>query len=72
LLWCQCCPVRGRTMENELIRQWEHMHERLTRGRGGDPCDEYNIVLLCGDCHEYIHKNPEWATLHNFLESATS
>lgn len=65
LFWCQCCPVRHKQPE-----RWTDMHERKLRSRGGDPCDEWNIILLCRDCHDYIHKNPAWATEHDFMEHA--
>lgn len=70
LLWCQCCPARGFTMENELIRRWTDMHERVLRSRGGDATDESNIILLCRECHEYVHKHPEWATANGFMAHA--
>lgn len=65
-IFCQCCPVRH--PDSRLWQRWTDMHERVLRSRGGDPCDEYNIVLLCRDCHDYIHKNPEWATKNGFME----
>lgn len=34
------------------------MHERLPRGRGGDPTDPANILLLCRLCHSLCHQFP--------------
>lgn len=28
-----------------------HVHERVSRARGGDPTDPSNCLLLCFDCH---------------------
>jgi hypothetical protein len=33
---------------------WSEMHEVLTRGRGGDPTDESNILCLCARCHRWV------------------
>lgn len=66
LYHCECCPVRGK----DPVERWTDLHERLTRARGGDPCDELNVIRLCRDCHAFIHAHPEWATANNFLESA--
>ena len=65
LYHCECCPVRGKDPE-----LWTDLHERVLRSRGGDATDEANVIRLCRDCHEYIHKNPEWATANNFMAHA--
>ncbi|MBW3663541.1 MAG: hypothetical protein KY469_10615 [Actinobacteria bacterium] len=44
-------------------------HEPLTRGRGGDPADAAQIVLVCAICHRRIHDNPEEATARGLLIS---
>jgi hypothetical protein len=46
------------------------MHEILTRGRGGDPLDKENILLVCRPCHEIITKNTKWAEHHGFVRKA--
>ena len=33
-------------------------HEVLRRSQGGDPTDPSNIILVCRECHEWIHSHP--------------
>lgn len=47
------------------------MHEILSRGRGGNPLDKNNILLVCRPCHEMITKNTVWAESKGFLRKAT-
>jgi hypothetical protein len=49
--------------------QWEgtDVHELKTRGRGGDPNDESNCILLCRLCHRYITDNPAWSEENGFV-----
>lgn len=35
-----------------------HVHEILTRARGGDILDESNCMVVCARHHEWIHANP--------------
>jgi 5-methylcytosine-specific restriction endonuclease McrA len=46
------------------------LHEVLSRGRGGSPLDENNIVLLCRICHSFVTVNPKQAVEEGFLRSA--
>lgn len=34
------------------------MHERLPRGRGGDPLDPSNVIHACAACHMWTHLHP--------------
>lgn len=43
-------------------RPSEHLHEKLTRARGGSIMDETNIMLLCSLHHSWVHSNPAHAT----------
>lgn len=43
------------------IGEIEHLHEVLTRGRGGDPTDRENILAICAPCHDWIHGHPREA-----------
>lgn len=45
-------------------------HEVLTRGRGGSIVDEANILLVCRQCHEWIHAWPIAAKGYGLLKSA--
>lgn len=47
----------------EFCRQSDsqHVHERLTRARGGSILDESNCVCLCPTCHRYVHDHPDYA-----------
>jgi hypothetical protein len=51
---------------------WSEMHEVLTRGRGGDPTDESNILCLCARCHRHITVNPEEAESLGLMRSMTA
>jgi len=42
-------------------------HEVLTRGRGGSATDPANILLVCRECHTWIHDNPQAAEAHGLL-----
>jgi hypothetical protein len=33
----------------------EHVHEKLTRARGGNPNDPDNCLYVCSICHDHIH-----------------
>lgn len=56
--FCQCgC---GKT--------WDHMHERLPRGRGGSPVDKDNILCLHHECHDWAHTHPKEAKARGLLE----
>lgn len=48
----------------------DHMHEVLTRGRGGSALDVENIRLLCERHHRAVHRWPLLATSLGFLRSA--
>ena len=42
-------------------------HEKLTRARGGSITDPANILCVCADCHDAIHRNIAEATRRGFL-----
>lgn len=44
-----------------------HVHEVLTRARGGSILDESNCRAVCASCHRRIHDNPKWATEQRLL-----
>lgn len=50
------------------LKVWPHTcagpldgHEPLPRGRGGDPTDVDNVVIVCRKAHDHLHGHPEWA-----------
>ena len=47
---CERCG-RAVKMASSYFREVGHVHETVTRARGGDPNDPSNCVLLCYDCH---------------------
>lgn len=47
-------------------------HEILTRARGGSATEPENILLVCRNCHDWIHNNPVKAKQLGFLKSATA
>lgn len=47
-----------------------HVHEPLTRARGGSIVDPKNAVGTCWWCHAMIHDHPAEATARGFLRSA--
>jgi hypothetical protein len=51
-------------------RASEHVHEKLTRARGGDILDPTNVLAVCFHCHRAIHDNPAWATAKGLLISS--
>lgn len=65
---------RGNACEALVEDECRHVandgHEILTRGRGGDPTDPANILLVCRQCHDWIHANPAAATERGLLRSA--
>lgn len=48
----------------------DHIHEPLTRARGGRTDDIENMLAVCWACHRWIHDNPREATERGFLRSA--
>ena len=53
---CQRCGYRGQVV-----------HEKLTRARGGSITDEANCVVLCNDCHQWVHGHPAQAAMEGWL-----
>lgn len=51
---------------------WTDMHEILTRGRGGDPTDEANILCLCRRHHEYVTTHEEEARRMGLVRARTA
>lgn len=45
--------------------QIHHKHGR----RGNNYLDVMTWISTCQHCHDYIHRNPEWATKNGFLGS---
>ncbi|HEX7022621.1 MAG TPA: HNH endonuclease signature motif containing protein [Trueperaceae bacterium] len=42
------------------------MHHRRRRAQGGKDSPE-NLLLLCRECHDFIHHNPAWAYERGYL-----
>jgi hypothetical protein len=49
----------------------DHVHEILSRARGGSITDEANCLDLCWWHHNRVHLNPAWATERGLLRSRT-
>lgn len=47
----------------------EHVHEKLTRARGGNPNHPANCLYVCSTCHEHIHLRPAAAEAAGLLIS---
>lgn len=45
-------------------------HEILSRGRGGDPADPDNVLLVCRKCHDWIHAHPREALAKGLLKNS--
>lgn len=45
-----------------------HIHEVLSRARGGSILDESNCLAVGSSCHRRIHDNPKWAEAHGLLK----
>lgn len=50
-------------------RRSVHIHEILTRARGGSILDEVNCLAVCDQCHRWIHEHPRAAEIIGALES---
>lgn len=44
------------------VERSEHVHEKLTRARGGDILDPQNVLAVCAWHHRWIHEHPLQAT----------
>lgn len=44
-----------------------HVHEPLTRARGGSIVDPSNAKLACAACHAWVHEHPKAATVRGLL-----
>ena len=51
---CEACPYTPSDIGANPPRPFDDLHEVLTRGRGGDPTDPANILLVCRTCHDWI------------------
>lgn len=49
-----------------------HLHEPLTRARGGDILDPANTVAVCAYCHSAIHDNPAVAVARGLMVPSTA
>ena len=67
---CEACPHTpvGATPP----RPFDDMHEVLTRGRGGDPLDCANILLVCRDCHKWITEHETEARAAGLVRARTA
>lgn len=68
--YCQGCPVTPVGAEDP--RPWTDMHEVLTRGRGGDPTDEANILCLCRPCHKWVTEHETAARALGLVRARTA
>lgn len=50
---CEACA----RLHDGPIRPGVDKHEIKSRGRGGDPCDPENCLLVCRPCHDWIEAN---------------
>lgn len=55
---CQCCKLRIPKGDN-WSNQIHHRNGRL----GPNFLDENTWAAVCMECHDFIHRNPEWAYL---------
>lgn len=55
---------------NCIVARASHPHEPWSRGRGGPIDDPRNLVGLCAECHEWVHRNPLEAKRRGLLVSA--
>jgi 5-methylcytosine-specific restriction endonuclease McrA len=46
--------------------QGHHAHHKRRRSQGGEDTPA-NLMWLCGDCHESIHRNIKWAEASGYL-----
>lgn len=46
----------------------DHVHHVIRRGQGGD-AGMGNLITLCFECHEHIHRHVEWARSHGYIRS---
>jgi hypothetical protein len=58
---CECCghALRGRCQR----------HHRKLKSQGGLN-DVTNLVVICANCHNTIHLNPQWSTEHGWIVPA--
>lgn len=47
---CEACT----RLHDGPVRPGVDKHEVVSRGRGGDPCDPENCLLVCRPCHDWI------------------
>jgi hypothetical protein len=53
-------------------RPFTDLHEVLTRGRGGDPTDPENILLLCREHHKWVTEHEEEARAMGLVRARTA
>src|SRR5688500_8554721 len=55
---CERCGATGVRLQG---------HHRRLRSQGGEDVQE-NCVVLCGDCHSWVHANPSAAVAAGLME----
>jgi hypothetical protein len=70
----RCCEqVRARKYCEALLENCtflgQHVHEVVSRARGGSITDASNCLYVCASCHRAIHDNPAEATRLGLLKS---
>ncbi len=61
------CEVRVTPLCRSVIASTVDLHEPWTRARGGPLNDPRNTMGTCRACHDWIHDNPEMATVRGLL-----
>ena len=69
---CEACPFTPADVGQTPPRPFTDMHEVLTRGRGGDPLDCANILLVCRDCHKWITEHEHNARALGLVRARTA
>lgn len=62
--------ARAKQKTDQCQKRATDIHEPLMRSRGGSILDPDNTIAVCRRCHDWIHGNPEAATLLGLLQSA--
>ena len=67
---CQACHLTP--VGANPPRPFEDLHEVLTRGRGGDPTDPANILLVDRICHKFITEHETDARALGLVRARTA
>lgn len=56
---CEACPIKAKHDKKANVPHASvDVHEIKTRAMGGDLLDDANVLAVCREAHDWIHRHP--------------